>query len=297
MQQLYTKIKLEIVGADVIIENADISVDLKKSDDGTPNYCTVTIYNLSENTYTLLNSKTTHMRVYTDTNDKGYVLLFQGDLRDIKKWKKFKATASKRKRKSKKPVKVQYESPPITRETDGNDVATIIELQDSIKSTFINNFYSQSYKDVVTNKKVLNDIIYYIKRQTTIGIGNIAELTEKTFPKGYIVHGTLGNVLKQICRTGNCTCSIENNIVNIFANNAESDVYGYYLHGGICPRPDFNANKEVSIECPFLPSVNIGNFVKLDFQDIDGIYPIKKIESKIDNFGKEYETKLVLKVD
>ena len=75
MQQLYTKIKLEIVGADVIIENADISVDLKKSDDGTPNYCTVTIYNLSENTYTLLNSKTTHMRVYTDTNDKAYVLL------------------------------------------------------------------------------------------------------------------------------------------------------------------------------------------------------------------------------
>lgn len=295
MQQLYTKIKLEIVGADVIIEEADISVELKKSDDGTPNYCSVTLYNLSEATYNLLNSKATHIRVYTDTNDKGYILIFQGDLRDIKKWKKYKSSTSKRK--SKKPAKIEYEAPPIVRENDGNDVATVIELQDSIKSTFINNYYSQSYKGTVTNTKILNDIIYYIKRQTTIGIGNISPLVEKTFAKGYIAHGTLGNVLRQICATGNCVCSIENNIINIFAKNAESDVYGYYLHGGICPRPDFNANKEVSIEAPFLPTVNIGNFVKLDFQDIEGIYSIVKIESKIDNFGKDYETKLVLKVN
>lgn len=298
MQRLYTKIKLEIVGANMVIENADISIELNKSDDGSPNYCTCTIYNISENTYNIINDKTNHVRVYADTNENGYALIFQGDLRDIKKWKAYKSSVSKKKsKKKKKPAKVQYEAPPITRESNDNNIATIIQLQDGIKSTFLNNHYSKSYKGVITNKKVLDDIIEYIKQQTTIGIGNIANLTEKTFSTGYVAHGTLANVIRAICQTGNCTSSIENNVLNIYSNNATSDVYGYYLHGGICPRPEFNANKEVSVLAPFLPTVQIGNFVKLDFQDIDGIYPIKKIEAKIDNFGQDYETNLTLKVE
>lgn len=298
MQRLYTKIKLEIVGANMVIENADISIELSKSDDGSPNYCTCTIYNISENTYNIINEKTNHIRVYADTNENGYVLIFQGDLRDIKKWKAYKSTASKTKgRKRKKPVKVQYESPPITRETNDNNVTTIIQLQDGIKSTFLNNYYSKSYKNAVTNITILNDIIDYIKRQTTIGIGNIANLTEKTFSTGYVAHGSLANVLRTICQTGNCKSIIENNVLNIYSNTVTSDVYGYYLHSNICPRPEFNANKEISVLAPFLPTVQVGNFVKLDFQDIDGCYPIKKIESKIDNFGQNYETNLTLKAE
>ena len=44
MQRLYTKIKLEIVDADMVIENADISVTIKKNDEGSQNYCTCVIY-------------------------------------------------------------------------------------------------------------------------------------------------------------------------------------------------------------------------------------------------------------
>lgn len=300
MQRLYTKIKLEIVGANMVIENADVSVELEKSDDGSPNYCTVTVYNVSEATYTTLNDKANHVRVYAEVDDdQGYVLIFQGDLRDLIKWKKYKATTltKKGKKRKRKPAKVQYESPPITREASENDIATVIQLQDGIKDTFLNNFYSKSYKGAVTNKKILSDLLDYIKQRTTIGIGNMATLTEKTFAKGYVVHDTISGALRTIARTGNCTSLIENNVLNIYSNNATSDVYGYYLHSGICPRPEFNANKEVSVLAPFLPTIQVGNFVKLDFQDIEGIYPVKKIETKIDNFGKDYETNLTLRVE
>lgn len=301
MQRLYTKIKLEIVDADMVIENADISVMIKKNDEGSPNYCTLNIYNISQNTYNIINDKANEIRVYADIDEKGYILIFEGILRDITKWKKAKqtvATSKKRKtRTAKKPIQIHYNSPPILRSQDNGNVITTIELQDSFKNAYINNYYKKSYEGQVTNNQILKDILDYIKDKTTIGIGNISTLTEKTFINGRVIYGTLINVLNQICATGNSICDIDNNIINIFPKNQTSDVYGYYLHGGICPRPEFNADKEVSVDAPFLPSINVGAFVKLDFEDIDGIYPVKSLESKIDNFGSEYETKLILKVE
>ena len=297
MQRLYTKIRLEIVGANMIIENADISVELSKSDDGSPNYCTCTIYNISEQTYTTLNDKANHIRVYAETNEaQGYQLIFQGDLRDIVKWKKYKSATTKKGKKRKAP-KVEYESPPITREDSESNIATIIQLQDGIKSSFLNHHYSRSYKGAVSNRKVLGDILDFIQQRTTIGIGNIDTLEEKTYLKGYTIHDTLSNAIRTIAKTGNCTSLIENNVLNVYGNNTKSDVYGYYLHGNICPRPEFNANKEISVLAPFLPTIQIGNYVKLEFNDIEGIYPVKKIETKIDNFGQQYETNLTLKVE
>ena len=60
MQRLYTKIKLEIVDADIVIENADISVEIKKNSEGSPNYCTLNIYNISQNTYNIINDELTY---------------------------------------------------------------------------------------------------------------------------------------------------------------------------------------------------------------------------------------------
>ena len=138
MQRLYTKIKLEIVDADMVIENADISVTIKKNDEGSPNYCTCVIYNVSQNTYNILNDKSNEIRVYADIDEKGYILIFEGILRDIVKWKKAKKTvATKRKRKTKtvkKPIQVHYNSPPISRNNNDGNIATIIELQDGFKN-------------------------------------------------------------------------------------------------------------------------------------------------------------------
>ena len=301
MQRLYTKIKLEIVDADIVIENADISVEIKKNSEGSPNYCTLNIYNISQNTYNIINDKANEVRVYADVDEQGYILIFEGVLRDIIKWKKAKRTVTttkKRKRNTtKKPIQIHYNSPPILRNQDNGNVITIVELQDSFKTAYINNYYKKSYQGQVSNNQILKDILDYVRNKTTIGVGNISSLTEKIFINGRIINGTLINILNQICATGNCICDIDNNIINIFPKNQTSDVYGYYLHGGICPRPEFNANKEISIEAPFLPAIQIGAFVKLEFEDIDGIYPVKEIESKIDNFGSAYETKLTLKVE
>lgn len=293
MQRLYSKIKLEIVDADMVIENADIAIEIKKTSDGKPHYCTITIYNISQNTYNILNDKANEVRVYVDVDDNGYMLAFEGILRDIVKWKKAKAK-TKKKSKAKANTVIHYNEPPISRSSDAGNIITKIELQDGFKTAYIKNYYSKSYQGQVTNTQILNDIIDYMKAQTTIGIGSIMTLNEKTFPNGRVVNGTLANVLKQICATGDRVSVIDNNILNIFDMTAESDVYGYYLHGGICPRPEFNADKEISVEAPYLPAIQVGTFVKLEFEDLEGTYPVKSLESSIDNFGQSYETKLTL---
>lgn len=299
MQKLYTKIKLEIVDADMVIENADISIEIKKTDQGCPNYCTLNIYNVSQSAYNVINDKANEIRVYVDTDGQGYTLIFEGVLRDITKWKKAKVSSAKKRKstKTRKPIQIHYNEPPILRSQDDGNITTTIQLQDGFKNGYLDNFYQKSYAGQVTNKQILNDILDYVKRYTTLGIGITTELDEKTFPNGRVVSGTLMNVLRQTCSTGNCISDIDNNIINIFKKNQASDVYGYYLHGGICPKPEFNADKEISVDAPFLPSVNVGAFVKLEFEDIDGIYPIKEIDSRIDNFGSSYETKLTLKAE
>lgn len=299
MQKLYTKIKLEIVDADMVIENADTSIEIKKTDQGCPNYCTLNIYNVSQSTYNIINDKANEIRVYVDTDGQGYTLIFEGVLRDITKWKKAKVSSAKKRKstKTRKPIQIHYNEPPILRSQDDGNINTTIQLQDGFKNGYLNNFYQKSYAGQVTNKQILNDILDYVKRYTTLGIGITTELDEKTFPNGRVISGTLMNVLRQTCSTGNCISDIDNNIINIFKKNQTSDVYGYYLHGGICPKPEFNADKEISVDAPFLPAVNVGAFVKLEFEDIDGIYPIKEIDSRIDNFGSSYETKLTLKAE
>ena len=54
---LKTNIKIEIAGANKIIEDADIELEIKKTNEKEPNYCTVTIYNMADSTYNEINDK------------------------------------------------------------------------------------------------------------------------------------------------------------------------------------------------------------------------------------------------
>ena len=83
-----TKIRLEVVGADIVIEDANIDLEIKKTGEKEPNYCTCSVYNMSEDTINRIKDKAYHVNCYADINNSGYSLVFTGDLRDIKKWKK-----------------------------------------------------------------------------------------------------------------------------------------------------------------------------------------------------------------
>ena len=85
------KIKLEVAGADLTIEDADVSFECEKDRESDFNKATINIYNLSDSTYQRLKDKSNYVRVYLDClYSDGYQLIFQGNLRQLEKRRKAK---------------------------------------------------------------------------------------------------------------------------------------------------------------------------------------------------------------
>ena len=301
-RKYYTKIKVEILGADLIIEDADMSVDFTKTDEEKPNYCDLTIYNVSDDTYNRINSKANSARIYADIDGEGYALIFAGDLRNMQKWKKAKTQTAKKIKKQNKIKKavIHYNEPPIRREGEV-DIATIISLQDGIKSGEIDTFISKSYKNAIKNTAVLDDILRsakYMNSNVKISAESNA-LKEYTYPAGLVLHGNLMSVLRSVCNTGGAYCTMQNDTILISSKSIDTanKVYTYLLDGTNCPTPETSTDKELDINAPFIPNINPFNFVKLDFRDYSGLFQVKKIHSKIDNFGSDYETQITVKMD
>lgn len=302
-RKYFTNIKVEILGADLVIEDADIAVELTKTDEKKPNYCEVTIFNLADDTYNRINSRANSARVYVDIDGLGYALIFAGDLRNLVKWKQTKATSAKKRKSSKKVKKAQvhYNEPPIRREASGSDVATIICLEDGRKNTYFNNFISKSYEGEVTNQYVLQDILYTVRKQDSnlkVSADSNA-LLPYTYPNGVTFHGTLQDVLTSICKTGSAYCTVQDDVIVISSSEQDKGnmAYVYVLDGNNCPTPECSTDKELDIEAPFLPAINPFNWLKLNFRDYEGLFQVKKVKSKIDNFGEDAESKITVKMD
>jgi len=290
---LFVKIRLEIIGSDIVIEDADIALELKKTDEEKYNNCEITIYNLKDDTYNLINNTATGVIVYTDMNNQGYSLLFQGNLRQLQKRKKTTKSGKKRKASSSKST-VHYNEPSIKREQDNSDIATIISLEDGIGNYYTDNYISKSYSGVVTNKYILNDILKNTKHGNIEISANIDDLTEKTYPNGKTLQGSFKKIVTSLCHDGNCDCKISNNILLIRKGSISDGSYGYVLNADNCPKPEPESDKKIKIQAPFLPTINPLDFIKLEFKDYNGIYKVKSIETKIDNFGQDYETEVIV---
>lgn len=303
MRNYFTKIKVEILGADVIIENADISIEYTKTSEQNPNYCDLIIYNMSDDTYNRINNRANSARVYADIDGQGYALIFAGDLRNMIKWKK--ATNSSKSKTSSgnktKNAKVHYHEAPIRREESDTDIATIISLEDGRKVSFFNNHISRSYKGEVTNKYILDDILRYVKQQdSNIKISSDANtLKEYTYPKGVSFNGSLISVLTSICKTGDAYCTIQDDVILVSSTQIDTanKAYTYVLNGDNCPTPEQGTDKELVILAPFIPNLNPFNFLKLEFKDYLDLFQVKKIVSKIDNFGESNESKITVSMD
>lgn len=309
MMNLNLKIKLEILGTDMVIEDADVSVNIKKTDEAQPNYCTCTIYNLSDNTYNKLMDKANSVRVYInyqdeinkETKDTNWILVFQGDLRDLKKFRKASTRAKKKTSKKRKSSNTSsgsmtiqhYNEPPIRREGDV-DIQAIIELQDGIKGTFIDTFYSKSYSGKISNRQIIKDCVEYLKKNN-IPVGRIDTIPEKTYVNGKVVHGQVINILKSITSDVNCTASCQNNVFSIINNKNENPNYSVVLDGDICEKPNFDTDKRIKVNAPLLATVNPTDYIQLNFVDVSGAYAVSKIEHNFDNFGQDYSSEVELK--
>lgn len=289
-----TDIRLEIVGTDIVIDSADIEVQIKKTSEKEPNYCTCTVYNMSDDTFEKIRDKAYHVNVYADIDGSGFSLVFTGDLRDLKKWKKPpKPTKTGKKRKSTAVAK--YNSPAVRIEDDGPNVKTIIELQDGLKTQFLDFHYSIGYEGRISNIDILNDCIKRLK-QGNVGVGHIDTPSEFIFTNGKSFSGSIYNLMTQMANIGGCNLTIQNGVVSCIRVGGKNLDYIYVLDGTYCSRPEEDTNKEVNIEAPVLPNLNPDNIIMLDFQNISGLYKVLKFDMTINNFGGSGQgTKIVSK--
>ena len=60
--------------------------------------------------------------------------------------------------------------------------------------------------------------------------------------------------------------------------------------------PEEDTNKEINVDAPILPGLNPDNLVKLDFDKINGVYKVYKIDTSINNYGGSGQgSKIVVK--
>ena len=300
-KRLENKILVELIGLDKKIgDELDVSVKIEKTNESSPNYCTVTLYNLSEDTNNDIKQYMTGARVYlAQGSETAYQLVFQGDLRDIKKYKKpSKSSGSKYtktgklRKKRKSSATPHYNEPSVTTEYDDTDVKTVIELQDGKKACLNNNFFVKSYKGFVTNKTVINDILNSF-RATNVPIGKIDSLPEIQYNNGKVFHGNATSILNSLCSRAGGSFYIQNGVISITnANNRPSNI-GLEFNGYNCAKPEEEKDNNVKLETPLVPSLNPNDWVMLNFKNVSGPHKLYKIESEFDNFGEACGSEII----
>ena len=298
---LKTNIKIEIAGANIVIEDADIELEIKKTNEKEPNYCTVTIYNMADSTYNEINDKAYYVRCYADIGMKGYSLIFEGDLRNLKKYKKSGKSKSKYtkngklRKVSKSTAEPKYNEPSVRSEDEGSDVKTIIELQDGLKTQFLNFHYKISYEGRISNIDILNDCLKTLQGGNT-GLGQIDTPNEHMFVNGFAYSGPIYNLATQMAAIGGCNLTFQNGVVSCIRKGGKTLDYIYVLDGTNCPRPEEDTNKEINVDAPVLPGLNPDHIVKLDFDKIKGEYKVYKSTTNLNNYGGSGQgSKIVVK--
>lgn len=291
------KIKLEILGANIVIEDADIAFECEKSTKSDFNTATIELYNIADTTYNLIKDKANYVRVFLKclyTDD--YVLIFQGNLRQTKKRRKAKPQSKYTKKGKLRKVKSatpHYNEPVIRQEGDGADIATVIELEDGKNDFFLKGGYKNSYSGQITLQKIVDDLITQCKGRG-LPIGRVDKVNDKIYPKGQVVFGDLLSLLNKYCAVGGCRVSVQNNVLTIVKDGAKSDDYCILLDGSYCTKPEEDTENKINLEGPLMPSLNPENYVKCDFKVIKGFYPVSKVKHIVDTFGENFTTQIEL---
>ena len=292
---LETKIKLEIVGADIVIDDLDIDIKIKKTNESTPNTCTCEIWNLSESTNEKLRDKTKAVRVLISKGGGDYIQIFYGTLRYLKKRSKSTRPKPKKPRKSKSKKVQHYNKPSFQVETEGADVKTIIELEDGHKEIVYNSHFSRSYEGTTSSSIIINDCIDNLRRNN-VPIGIVDTIPEKAYVNGKTYHDNTLSVINSLGRALNCKGSIQNGVFQFVNLNTKGSQFAIVLDGYNCAKPESATDKEVDVECQLLPTTNPNDLVRLNFESLyNGIYRVYTVEHEFNNYGTKEQTKLTLK--
>ena len=293
------KIKVNIYGPNLEIENADCSFTTMFTEEKEPNTCTLKIYNLTDEKMNSIVNNTKYVEIKTNQynikDSDGNVLwqrAFEGLPREIIKKPKISYTKKGKIRKSSNKVKIL--APSITVGTDEADDYIELDLQEGMGAE-IGTFVSKSYKNGFNVKKILTDLAEMANLE--IVFDKNIKFWNVTYP--IILHGNVRDSLIQVASYIGCTCIIAQNRALISGQNKEGVILYYQFDEENTQRPNYLQDKKIEFYAPYMPFLLPGQFVKLinKKQQIDGVFQIAKIESSFSNYSEECESKITVRYD
>ena len=277
-------LRLEIAGADLIIENMDIDIEYIKTRETEPNKSTITIWNLSDETFKKL-FKITAIDVYAWFGNNEPSLLFRGYTDNLIKMNAVAGRINTSK---------GFLASTIKQDNKGQfDIPTVIELIDS-KVNYLASKINKTYFGEVTSTQLINDCI----EAMGVGIGFISKnLPEKTYKNGYKLLGKPHIVLNTILNSLGAKYNITNSFIYIqMPTDKNNDTYAVVLNPNNSMQPDQQSDDTIIISTRLIPFLNVNDWIKLEFKELEGLEQIHEIRGKCNNYGTAGSNDIVFKI-
>lgn len=275
----------------------DMNFDIVKTDDGAPNESTITIWNLSENTYTNIMNNADAFELYAAWSNDEYALMFRGyPLKALKKAKGTILTSNQG----------FLKQDANAGRRGQNDLETVITLIDGL-AEYKDARMDKTYYGTVSTETILKDCI----ETFGIPVGTIAKIEHKDI-MGRQYREKSVNVLNGLARLLGFKWKIINGMFYIFTQEEPEEVYGITLNSDNSSTPErqndkftTKKNKETKqstiektyngymIKTRLLPFLNPGTWAFCDYGTrLQGTKYIYKVRHRGNNYGTVAETEI-----
>lgn len=279
-------LRLDIAGANLVIEDLDIDVEYVKTRASEPNKSTVTIWNIADDTFKKL-LDTYAVDVYSWYGDDEPSLLFRGYI-DPKRIVRMSAAAGRIN------TAKGFLASTVKQDNKGQfDIPTVIELIDS-KVNYMASKINKTYFSEVNTTQLINDCI----EAMGVGVGFISEnLPVKTYKNGYKLIGKPHVILKTILDGLGAKFNVTNSFIYIqMPTDKNNGTYAVVLNPQNSMQPDQQNDDTIIISTRLIPFLNANDWVKLDFKELQGLEQAYEIRGKCNNYGTAGTTDVVIKV-
>ena len=267
--------KIIIIIPELGYEITDSEIDYKiyKTDNNSPDYALLNIWNLDN--YKQLLLKGSKVNIYTKYLKEDLKLLFNGYITELKTLKGV-------------PLYVNPSSGKIS-----NDVLSKVKIVNSNKQ-FQKFYINKTYREPVSSTQIINDCVEVMGIKSVIFSETISE---KLYPV-YKAVGKPYSIIKRICKSLNCNCLIQDEILYL---NTPADNARYpnllELNSVNSLEPEYKNETERCIITRLKSVINPYDFVICKFHELEGIYNVSEVESDGNNYNTEGTTTITIRLN
>ena len=266
------KLMLEAADTDIKIDNLDIDFNIFKSSRTVANTADILVWNLDETTYQRLTLQNYLISLYTQYGEEDPVLFFRGYM-DMN----FSGRITSNNR------LIDGVDNPI-------DIPTRIKLVDGLQA-YRDRSINKNYREEVSTTQIIKDCIAAMGVGTAIFSGNIPA-------KKYLSFKAIGRphaIIKKLCDALGINVNIQNGMIYVLTGNEtgnEDMAVVLDESNSLLPRKQDSGLIEISSK--FLPNLNPNDFVKCQFETVEGLFAVKDIRSNGNNYGRAGITKITI---